>query len=323
MLVNIDRDRAAVFGLKASMISDVIYSSIQGNIASRYLDRGEEFDILVRLPLEYRRRSDILENLLIRSPMGVHIPLKATAEIEEDIAPFTITREDQQRMASVALSVSGRDLGGVIRDVSRELAVFDFPPDTRYEIAGVAEDMQESFMYLGLALLIALIVVYMVMAGVFESLVHPFVIIFTVPLAIIGVAWGLFITGTIISVTALIGMVMLTGIVVNNGIVMVDFMNQLRAKGMEMEEAVVTAAKIRLRPVLMTGLTTVLAMFPLALGVGEGGETWAPMARAVMGGLFVSTAFTVIIIPILYIVIESFTDRVKDRWLRREADVVR
>jgi len=323
LLVNIDRDRAAVFGLKASMISDVIYSSIQGNIASRYLDRGEEYDILVRLPLEYRRRSDILENLLIRSPMGVHIPLKATAEIEEDIAPFTILREDQQRMASVALSVSGRDLGGVIRDVSRELAVFDFPPDTRYEVAGVAEDMQESFMYLGLALLIALIVVYMVMAGVFESLVHPFVIIFTVPLAIIGVAWGLFITGTIISVTALIGMVMLTGIVVNNGIVMVDFMNQLRAKGMEMEEAVVTAAKIRLRPVLMTGLTTVLAMFPLALGVGEGGETWAPMARAVMGGLFVSTAFTVIIIPILYIVIESFTDRVKDRWLRREADVVR
>jgi hydrophobic/amphiphilic exporter-1 (mainly G- bacteria), HAE1 family len=323
LLVNIDRDRAAVFGLKASMISDVVYSSIQGTIASRYLDRGEEYDILVRLPLEYRRRTDILENLLIRSPMGAHIPLKATAEISEDIAPFTITREDQQRMASVALSVSGRDLGGVIRDVSRELAVFDFPPDTRYEVAGVAEDMQESFMYLGLALVIALVVVYMVMAGVFESLVHPFVIIFTVPLAIIGVAWGLFITGTIISVTALIGIVMLTGIVVNNGIVMVDFMNQLRAKGIEMQEAVVTAAKIRLRPVLMTGLTTVLAMFPLALGFGEGGETWAPMARAVMGGLLVSTAFTVIIIPVLYIVIESFTDRMKEQWQRREADVLK
>jgi hydrophobic/amphiphilic exporter-1 (mainly G- bacteria), HAE1 family len=320
LVVDIDRDRAAMFGLKTSMISDVVYSSIQGSIASRYLDRGDEYDILVRLPAEYRRRTDILENLLVRSPMGFHVPLKATADIREEESPFTILREDQQRMASVALSVSGRDLGGVISDVSRELAAFDFPPDTRYEVGGVAEDMQESFMYLGLALLIALVVVYMVMAGVFESLVHPFVIIFTVPLAIVGVAWALFITGTIISVTALIGMVMLTGIVVNNGIVMVDFMNKLREQGVEMREAVVTAAKIRLRPVLMTGLTTVLAMFPLALGIGEGGETWAPMARAVMGGLFVSTAFTVIIIPILYIIIESYTDRLKEKWLKREAD---
>jgi hydrophobic/amphiphilic exporter-1 (mainly G- bacteria), HAE1 family len=323
LIVDIDRDRAAMLGIKASMISDVVYSSIQGNIASRFLDRGDEYDIFVRLPSEYRRQTDILENLLVRSPMGSHIPLKATAEIKEDSAPFTITREDQQRMASVALSVSGRDLGSVIRDVSRELTAFDFPPDTRYVVAGVAEDMQESFMYLGLALLIAFVGVYMVMAGVFESLVHPFVIIFTVPLAIIGVGWGLFITGTIISVTALIGMVMLTGIVVNNGIVMVDFMNQLREKGMEMQEAVITAAKIRLRPVLMTGLTTVLAMSPLAIGLGEGGETWAPMARAVMGGLLVSTAFTVIIIPVLYIIIESFTDRLKERWLKREADAVR
>jgi HAE1 family hydrophobic/amphiphilic exporter-1 len=223
-------------------------------------------------------------------------------------------------MASVVLSVSGRDLGGVITDVTQKLAGFPFPPDTRHEVAGAAEDMRESFMYLGLAILIAFIVVYMVMAGIFESLVQPFVIIFTVPLAIIGVAWALYLTGTIISVTALIGMVMLIGIVVNNGIIMVDFMNQLREEGMAMEEAVIAAAKIRLRPVLMTALTTVLAMLPLALGLGEGGETWAPMARSVMGGLFASTALAVIVIPILYMFIVSFTERLKKRWQKREAD---
>ncbi|MBN1381370.1 MAG: efflux RND transporter permease subunit [Deltaproteobacteria bacterium] len=320
-VVQIDRKRAALLGLKTAVVSDVVYSSIQGAIASLYLDQGEEHEILVRLPAEYRHRADVLENLLIRSPTGAHIPLKAVAQIKQDISPFTVTREDQQRMTSVSLSVSGRDLGGVIADVSQKLAGFNFPPETRYEVSGVAEDMKESFMYLGLAILIAFIIVYMVMAGVFESLVHPFIIIFTVPLSIIGVAWTLFLTGTIVSVTALIGMVMLIGIVVNNGIVMVDFMNQLRDEGMDMQEAVVAAAKIRLRPVLMTSLTTVLAMFPLALGLGESGEIWAPMARSVVGGLFVSTALSVIIVPILYLIFVSTSDRVKKRWAKREADV--
>jgi HAE1 family hydrophobic/amphiphilic exporter-1 len=319
-LIAIDRQRTAQLGLKTAVVSDVVYNSIQGAIASRYLDQGEEHEILVRLPALYRARTDILENLLIRTPTGAQIHLKAVATIKQDTSPFTITRENQQRMASVALSVSGRDLGGVITDVTQKLAGFPFPPDTRHEVAGAAEDMRESFMYLGLAILIAFIVVYMVMAGIFESLVQPFVIIFTVPLAIIGVAWALYLTGTIISVTALIGMVMLIGIVVNNGIIMVDFMNQLREEGMAMEEAVIAAAKIRLRPVLMTALTTVLAMLPLALGLGEGGETWAPMARSVMGGLFASTALAVIVIPILYMFIVSFTERLKKRWQKREAD---
>ncbi|MBN1664131.1 MAG: efflux RND transporter permease subunit [Deltaproteobacteria bacterium] len=319
-LIDIDRNRTAQLGLKTAVVSDVVYNSIQGAIASRYLDQGEEHEILVRLPAAYRARTDILENLLIRTPLGTQIPLKAVAEVREDTSPFTITRENQQRMASVALSVSGRDLGGVIFDVSKKLAAYSFPPETRHEVAGVAEDMRESFMYLGIAILIAFIVVYMVMAGIFESLVQPFVIIFTVPLAVIGVAGALYLTGTIISVTALIGMIMLIGIVVNNGIIMVDFMNQLRAEGMHMEEAVVAAAKIRLRPVLMTALTTVLAMLPLALGLGEGGETWSPMARSVMGGLLVSTALAVIVIPILYMIIVSFTERLKKRLMKREAD---
>jgi hydrophobic/amphiphilic exporter-1 (mainly G- bacteria), HAE1 family len=322
LVVAIDRERAALLGLKASTISDAVFSSIQGTVASRYIEQGEEYEILVRLPSEYRRRTDVLENLLVKTPAGIHVPMKAVSEVRQGISPFSIIREDQQRMATVSLTVSGRDLGGVIADVTREVSNLQFPPETRYEISGVAEDMQESFMYLGIAILVAFIVVYMVMAAIFESLVHPFVIIFTVPLAIIGVGWALFITGTTISVTALIGIVMLTGIVVNNGIVLVDFMNRLRDSGMEMIEAVVAATKIRLRPVLMTGLTTVLAMIPLAIGLGESGETWAPMARAVMGGLFVSTAFTVIIIPILYIILVNFTDTVKTKLARREADYV-
>lgn len=321
-VVDIDRNRTALLGLNASMVSNVVHASIQGIVVSMYLEGGDEHEILLRLPEEYRQRRGVLENLLIRTPTGSQIPLKTVANIRQEISPFTVTRENQQRMASVTLSVSNRDLGSVIADISSEMTGFSFPSDVRYEIGGVAEDMQESFLYLAIAILAAFIVVYMVMAAIFESLVHPFVIMVAVPLSVMGVAASLFLTGTIISVTALIGMVMLTGIVVNNGIVMVDFMNQMRADGLEIQEAVVTAAKVRLRPVLMTGLTTVLAMFPLALGLGEGGETWAPMARAVMGGLFTSTALSVIVVPILYMIIVSRTDRFKNRWMKRERDAV-
>lgn len=298
--VVIDRDRMSRYGLRTIAISDVVYSSIQGTVASFYNDAGEDYNVIVRLPREYRQNVNILENLLITLGPNTHIPLKAVAEIRRDTAPFAIEREDQQRMASVTLSVSGRDLGSVIRDIDNVMRTVDMPADMRYEIGGVAEDMQESFFYLTLAFLVASILVYMIMAANFESFLHPFLIIIAIPLAAVGALWVLLITGTTVSVTALMGMVILVGIVVNNGIVLVDFINQLRERGMELLDAIITAGKIRLRPVLMTAFTTIFAMLPLAIGIGEGSEAWAPLARAVIGGMIFSTIVILLLVPVLY-----------------------
>jgi len=197
----------------------------------------------------------------------------------------------------------------VTADVKKAMKEVSLPRDFRTEIGGTAEDQQESFMYLGLALLVAILLTYMVMASQFESLVDPFTILFTVPLSMIGVALGLMVTGTDMSVMALVGVVMLVGIVVNNGIVLVDKINQLRQEGMALEAAIHEAGRVRLRPVLMTAMTTILGMFPLAIGSGESGETWAPMGRAVMGGMTVATILTLVIVPIIYYYMEFIGSR--------------
>jgi HAE1 family hydrophobic/amphiphilic exporter-1 len=191
------------------------------------------------------------------------------------------------------------------------------PNDFRIEIGGTAEEQQKSFMYLGLAFLVAIVLTYMVMAAEFESFLDPFIIMFTIPLSIIGVALALVITGTNLNVMSLIGIVMLVGIVVNNGIVLVDYINQLRARGHEMFEAITIGGKVRLRPVLMTALTTILGMFPLSLGIGESGESWAPLARSVMGGLTVATVLTLVVVPVIYADLEILTDKIRARLAAR------
>jgi len=307
--VNIDRERLSRYGLRTAVVSDVVYSSIQGSIASFYNEDGEDYDVVVRLPREFRQNIHILENLLITMGPNMAIPVKAIAEINRDIAPFSIHREDQQRLANIALSVSGRDLGSVIGDINRVMQQVDLPGDMRYEIGGAAEDMQESFFYLIIAFLVASVLVYMVMAANFESFLYPFLIIVAIPLAIVGVLWMLLITGTTLSVTALMGIVILVGIVVNNGIVLVDFINQLREKGTELLDAVISAGKVRLRPVLMTAFTTIFAMLPLAIGMGEGSEIWVPLARAVIGGMIFSTIVILLVIPVLYMITARYSKK--------------
>jgi len=309
--VDIDRDRLSRYGLRTIAVSDVVYSSIQGTVASFYNEAGEDYDVVVRLPREFRQNVDILENLLITMGPNMRIPLKAIAEIRRDVAPFSIQREDQQRMAVISLSVSGRDLGSVVSDINIEMQNIEMPGDMRYEIGGVAEDMRESFFYLTIAFLVASVLVYMVMAANFESFLHPFLIIVSIPLAIIGVLWMLLITGTTLSVTALMGIVILVGIVVNNGIVLVDFINQLREKGTDLFDAVISASKIRLRPVLMTAFTTIFAMLPLAIGMGEGSEIWVPLARAVIGGMIFSTVVILLLVPVLYMVTARYSKKFK------------
>lgn len=311
--IELDRKRVSDLGLSAAMVSQTISSNILGTVATQYRESGDEYDIRVQLEKQFRSDKRDLENITISSPTGVKVPLRAIANVVATKAPTEITREDQERVVKVSLMVSGRDLRSVTTDVQKEIKKVVLPRDFRLEISGMAEEQQESFMYLGIAMLVAILLTYMVMASQFESLLDPFIIMFTIPLSIIGVALALLITGTSITVMALIGIIMLVGIVVNNGIVLVDYMNQLREKGKDLFEAAQEGGETRMRPVLMTALTTILAMVPLALGIGESGENWAPMARSVIGGLLVATFLTLLLVPVLYIVFEKISLRIKEK----------
>ena len=314
--VQLDRQRIADLGLSTSQIGQVVSSSILGTVATRYREGGDEYDIRVQLAKDSRSSKKDIENILIMTPTGKQIPLRAVANVEYTKAPKEIIREDQERMVSVNIDISGRDLTSVTRDVRNRIKQVAVPNDFRVEIGGVAEEQQKSFMYLGIAFMAAILLTYMVMASQFESLLDPFIILFTIPLSLIGVALALLITGTDLTVMALIGLVMLVGIVVNNGIVLVDYINQLRDRGRSLFDAIMEGGRVRMRPVLMTALTTIFAMFPLALGLGESGQNWAPMARAVMGGLTVATALTLVVVPVIYAVVEIVAQKIR---VKREA----
>jgi HAE1 family hydrophobic/amphiphilic exporter-1 len=315
--IELDRNRINDLGLSTAQIGQVVSSSILGTVATRFREGGDEYDIRVQLDEPFRTSKTDIENILIMTPMGKQIPLRAVASVVYEKAPKEIKREDQSRMVSVNIDISGRDLASVTSDVEEALKEVPIPNDFRTEIGGTAEEQQESFMYLGLAFLVAILLTYMVMASQFESFVDPFIIIFTIPMSFIGVALALILTGTDLSVMALVGMVMLVGIVVNNGIVLVDYINQLRDRGKALFDAIIEGGKVRMRPVLMTATTTVLAMFPLSLGLGESGESWAPMARSVMGGLIVATVLTLVVVPVVYAIVEILSQKIKTKIAER------
>ena len=296
----LDRDRISALGLTTSQVTNAVSTYIKGTRASLFRDRGEEYEILVRLDRRYRENTEILKNLFVTSPRGDQIPLSSIARIRRSISPTTILRRDQQRVVNISVTAQGRSLGEVTQQVEARLEEIEIPSDFSYEIGGSAQDMRTSFKWLALAFFGAAFIVYMVMASLYESLMAPFIIFLTIPLAVIGVIGILFLTGTSLSVVAFIGVIMLAGIVVNNSIVLVDYINQLRGKGHDIREAVVEGGRTRLRPILMTALTTILALTPLGLGLGSGGEIWAPMARSVIGGLIASTFLTLLVIPVIY-----------------------
>ncbi len=318
--INLDRQRIADLGLSTAQIGQAVSSSMLGTVATQFREGGDEFDIRVQLNKEARGSKEDIDNILLMTPLGKQIPLRAVANIEYTNAPKEIQREDQERLVTVNVTISGRDLQSVTQDVKKAVQQVPVPGNFRIELGGTAEEQQKSFMYLGLAFLVAILLTYMVMASQFESYLDPFIILFTVPLSFIGVAFALLITGTNLSVMSLIGMVMLIGIVVNNGIVLVDYINQLRERGLAMTDAIMEGGQIRMRPVLMTALTTILAMFPLSLGLGESGQSWAPMARAVMGGLAVATVLTLIVVPVIYAIMENLSEKIRAKisvWAKR------
>jgi HAE1 family hydrophobic/amphiphilic exporter-1 len=228
------------------------------------------------------------------------VPLRTVATIQDSSGPTKVTREDQQRLVQITANVLPGQLGKVTDAIEKTLSEYSFPEGFNYKLGGSAEDMKESFFFLGLAFLASILLVYMVMASVFESLRTPFVIAFTIPLSMTGVGLVLFLTGTSLSVTALIGIVLLVGVVVNNSIVLVDHANQQCDKGLSRKEAVAIAGRMRIRPILMTTLTTVLAMVPMALELGSGSESWSPLARVVIGGMTYATFVTLLVVPVIY-----------------------
>jgi len=247
-----------------------------------------------------------LKSLAIPTPSGIMLPLSSIATVEKEKGPVSIDREDQSRTIKVTASVVGRFSGDVNSEIQQKLRDLDLPEGYSIEMGGEQEQIMESFGGLTLAFVLAILLVYMVMASQFESLLQPFIIMFTLPLAIIGVVFSLLLTGRSLNIASFIGMITLAGVVVNNGIVLIDFVNQLRERGLSREEAIMRAGPLRVRPILMTTLTTVLGLLPLSLGLGEGGELSASLATVLMGGLTVSTVLTLIVVPVLYTVFEDF-----------------
>ncbi len=304
--VRFDRRRIAELGTSIQAVGELLRNQLQGDVATELIRQDRTIDIRVRSVQEERTDLDDLGQLIVSpASAAVPVPLDAVATVRVVDGPAEIRRLDQQRAAVISANLSGRDLGGVVRDIEVAIGEIVVPEGFDIGVAGQNEEMLRSFDSLKFALALAVFLVYLVMASQFESLLHPLVIMLTIPLGLVGSALGLVITGQTISVVVLIGLIMLAGIVVNNAIVMVDYINHLRrVQGIEKFAAVLQAGQVRFRPILMTTTTTVLGLLPMAIGLGEGAEIRAPMAIAVIGGLLVSTLLTLIVIPAVYTVVD-------------------
>jgi HAE1 family hydrophobic/amphiphilic exporter-1 len=309
LVVRINRIKAATMGFNVAMIANTIQNNFIGATASRYRFKGDELDILVRLQESQRLTRNDLENITIKSPLGFSVPISQVVSLEVASSPVKIERTGQQRVVYVrannAPEVGIANIVNILRDrIQSEIVI---PEGVNLVYGGSYEDTQESFGDLGLALMLAILLIYMIMAAQFESFLNPFIILFTIPLSFIGVAWIIFLTGGEFTVISFIGVIILTGIVVNNGIVLIDYIRQLRTEhGYELFHSIIEAGRTRLRPILMTALTTIIGMLPMALGTGSGSEARAPMALAIVGGLTVSTLLTLIFVPVIYSVFEGY-----------------
>ncbi len=296
-----DRDRLSYYGMNGATASQAVKNRIDGLVASKYREDGDEYDIVVRYAEPFRTRLEDIGNITLYNAQGAPVKLKEVGEVVEEFAAPMIERENRQRVITVKSTLgAGVALGDVVAEVQRLIDDYPLPDGVDLEVGGTVEDQGDAFSDLLTLFALIVILVYIVMATQFESLKYPFIIMFTIPFAFTGVFLALWMTSTPLSLIALIGAIMLVGIVTKNGIVMVDYMNLLIERGSEVFDAVIAGGKSRLRPVLMTSFTTVLGMLPLALGTGSGSETWQPMGIAVIGGLTFSTILTLFIVPVLY-----------------------
>ena len=297
---------AKEIGITKQQLFSTLATAVDGSDVSKYKEDGEEYDIRLKLRDEQSKSINQLLDIKINSPHGGVVPLNQIADIRYATGPNAIEREEQERKFTIGTDTYQRSLGAVLEDIKSQLGAMDLPEGYSINYKGDAGDMRESFQELGQAMMMAIVLVYMVMAAQFESLIHPFIIMFTVPISLIGAVTALVVTGMPLSINGFIGIIMLVGIVVNNGIVLVDYINT-RREYEEREEAILNAGPIRLRPVVMTASTTMLAMVPLALGIGAGAEMQQSMAIVVIGGLLLATFLTLVIVPVIYDIMEDLS----------------
>jgi HAE1 family hydrophobic/amphiphilic exporter-1 len=320
MGVILDRDKASQTGVNMYTAGNTVRAAFNGQIVSRYRENGKEYDIFVRLDPKNRQNLQQLMDLRIPTVTGKFIELGNIATLKQHQGPISIERKNQQRIVKVEADIMGRDVGSVSEDVEALLKTIQVPDGFQILMGGARKDQQESFGLLILAMILGVFLVYFVMAAQFESLRDPFIILFTIPFAMLGALWGFVISGQTLSMLSFVGLIMLVGIVVNNGIVLVDFTNLLRERGLGVIEAVVRGGSSRLRPVLMTTVTTICGMIPLAMSTGEGSEMWVAMATVIIGGLTVSTFITLFFVPVMYTFFEQGRQRRADRRKTRRMD---
>jgi HAE1 family hydrophobic/amphiphilic exporter-1 len=305
-IIRIDRKKAADLDLGVSRIGDALETAVGGKRATFYREGGKQYPIVVRLSEEDRMDLEELLDLTVVNNRGEPVVLRNVVQTVREEGPVRIERKDQERIITIEVNYTGQDMGTVIEEIRKQLRFIPVPKDFAILFGGDYEEQQKAFRELLVGLILAIFLVYMVMAGQFESFRDPFVVLFSIPMAIIGVVLTMILTGTIFSMQAFIGCIILTGIVVNNAILLVHHTNQLRRdRGMELIDAVRQAGSHRLRPILMTTMTTALGLLPLAIGFGEGGEAQAPLARVVIGGLLSSTLITLVLVPVVYTIFEG------------------
>jgi multidrug efflux pump subunit AcrB len=307
--VRVHQDRAAALGLTTSRVAAVVRHAIEGDESAIFVDpkTGREHYVRVRLREEDRKRPEDLARLPLPVSGNRVAALENVVELKHILSPIQLERKYQQRIIHVTANTSGRDLGSIAAEIETKISQMKVPEEFTVSLKGARLEQQEAFRNLVFALALAILLVYMVLASQFASLLHPFLIMFSVPLGFIGVIWALFVTGNTLSVVSFIGIIMMVGIVVSNAIILIDYINRLRKEeGVGLKEAIVRAGRIRLRPILMTTLTTICGLIPMALGLGEGAEANASLAIAVIGGLTVSTFLTLIFVPTIYFMVESW-----------------
>jgi len=316
--VRVKKDIAASYGLTPAAVANNVRNSGAGTTVTRLKSGGDEIDVVIRDSSDITESLNNFRYMDISTPMGTNIPLSQLADIELVTGPRAINRDNQERQVTVTSDIMDRELNDILADVELKLENYEIPGGYSYIIGGENEQIIDAFKQLGLALLLAIILIYMVMAAQFESLLYPFIIMFTIPLAFGGGALGLFLTRRALGVTSLIGVIILSGIVVNNGIVLIDYINTLRKSGKDRYDAIVTAGPVRLRPILMTTLTTILGLIPLSLGIGEGAELIAPIGSVVIGGLSLATILTLVVVPVMYTLLDDLSIKMKKRFHKKD-----
>jgi len=305
LAVRVDRNKAAMLGLTVSSVANTIRTNLAGTQAAFYRERGFEYPIIVRLREEDRGRVADVDDLLVSTPTGQLVQAKNLMAVRPEAGPTQIDRKNQERIATVNAEIEV-PLSEAVQNLQARLPELRLPKDFTVGFGAEVEEQAKAFRQLQLLLILAVVLVYAVMAAQYESLRDPFIIMFSIPLAAIGVVLTMLVTNTTFSMQAYIGVIMLAGIVVSNAILLVDYTNTLRRRdGMPLRDAVELAGRTRLRPILMTTLTTILGLVPMALGIGEGGELQAPMARVVIGGLTASTLITLVFVPTVYTLFEE------------------